>query len=258
MIGAIVAAMVTGDVAPAIKSRVQGTSINSSATWAPAEILSTSTSGSAWRPVTVVDSAGNVHVAWADNSGLDGEGSDVDIYYKSWNMRTGQWSTIEVVSTGSTGDSDDPALCVDTVGNVHVAWEDNSDIAGSGIDYDIFYKVRDNVTGTWSATEVVSSESTAASEHPSIALDAAGNVHVVWDDLTNYGGHNDNQLDIFYKVRNSTTGAWNPVSIVTADSTQYAAQPSICIDNDNIIHMAYEDYGAPFFIGLAVEYLHCL
>ena len=50
------------------------------------------------------------------------------------------WTTTEVVSTESNGDSRDTSLAVDSAGNVHVAWHDHTDYAGSGTDYDIFYK----------------------------------------------------------------------------------------------------------------------
>lgn len=51
------------------------------------------------------------------------------------------WSPTEVVSTESTGNSYNPSLAVDTLGNVHVAWDDLTDYLESGTDEDIFYKV---------------------------------------------------------------------------------------------------------------------
>jgi len=47
-------------------------------------------------------------------------------------------------------------------------------------------------------TEVVSTESTAGSSNPSITVDGAGNVHVVWMDSTDYD-NSGTDTDIFYK-----------------------------------------------------------
>nr|MDO8115393.1 PKD domain-containing protein [Candidatus Sigynarchaeota archaeon] len=188
-----------------------------------------------------IDNANNVHVAWVDNSGLGGSGTDNDIYYKYLDATTGIWSPAEVVSTESTGNSDCPAIVVDGYRNVHLAWQDNTNYQGSGSDYDILYKVRNALTGTWGTAEVVSSESTADSKHPSIAVDSSGNVHIAWDDYTNYGGHNDNVLDIFYKWRNVATNTWSSVSIISLDNTFEATTPNLFIDQLNTIHMVYRD-----------------
>ncbi len=234
----ILAAQVTGDLAPALSSQVQDTNIEASATWNPTELLSTTTTGGALCPVTVVDDLGNVHVAWVDNSGLDGDGSDADIYYKSLNIASGVWSAVEVVSTGSPGDSGFPALDVDAAGNVYAVWEDNSDIAGSGTDYDILYKVRDHATGIWSAVEVVSSESTATSNHPAIVIDVSSNVHVAWDESGN---------DVLYKAKSAATGVWGAVTIVSSESSYNAVKPSLAVDASTL-HLVYTiEVSSPYF-----------
>jgi PKD repeat protein len=213
--------------------------IETSATWNAPEVLSTTTTNTAWRPVMVDDSQGNVFVAWVDTSGLDGGGTDADICFRWLNVTSMEWSAVEVISNGSEGVSECPALAIDQLGNVHVAWEDNSSILSSGTDYDILYRVRNATTGTWSNTELVSSESTLDSGHPTIVVDASGNVHVAWDDLTNCAGHNDNKVDVFYKVRNATTYTWENATIVSSDSMTDALEPSICIDPFSTIHIAY-------------------
>jgi len=97
------------------------------------------------------------------------------------------WTATEVVSTESTGNSFFPSLAVDLAGNVHIAWHDATDYGGCGSDYDIFYK-RYEVGVGWTATEVVSTESTADSRYPCLAVDFGGNVHVAWKDWTDYAG----------------------------------------------------------------------
>ncbi|GAH53419.1 unnamed protein product, partial [marine sediment metagenome] len=77
-------------------------------------------------------------------------------------------------------------------------WSDWTDYAGSGTDFDIFYKHWFISTSLWGTTEVVSTESTSHSGSPSIAIDSTGNVHLSWWDLTDYAGAGTD-YDIFYK-----------------------------------------------------------
>ena len=88
-------------------------------------------------------------------------------------------------------------MAVDSIPNVHVAWQDWTDYSGSGADFDIFYKRYLPGFG-WTSTQVVSTESTGTSHATSLAVDLTGNVHVAWHDYTDYGG-SDADVDIFYK-----------------------------------------------------------
>jgi len=158
-----------------------------SSTWTTTEVTSTDDS---WDPKIAADGAGNVHVAWKDED---------DIVYKRWNATSSTWTTTEVVSTESTGDIYSPlTIAVDGSGNVYIAWRDYSNYDGSGTDSDIFYKRWNAPSSTWTTTEVVSTESTDSSYDPTIAVDGAGNVHVAWEDYTNYSGSGTDP-DIFYK-----------------------------------------------------------
>ena len=169
-----------------------------SSTWTNTEVVSTeSTSGSLY-PTIAVDGAGNVHTAWDDTTNYGGVGGDADIFYKRWDAVSSTWTNTEVVSAESTSPSQLPTIAVDGAGNVHMAWNDNTNYDNSGTDLDIFYKRWDAVSSTWTNTEVVSTESTGTSKFPTIAVDGVGNVQVAWDDNTNYGGTGIN-YDIFYK-----------------------------------------------------------
>ena len=171
------------------------------------EVISTeSTNNSNW-PAIVSDSVRNIHVVWEDLTNYASSGTDRDIFYKLKNATTGAWVTIEVVSTESTNNSYLPAIVTDQIGNIHVVWQDDTNYNGSGIDLDIFYKLRNASSGIWTTTEVVSTESTGISGEPTISLDFTGNIHVAWKDYTNYDS-SGTDMDIFYKLRNATTDAW--------------------------------------------------
>lgn len=205
--------------------------------WTTTEVVSTESSSASSFPSVVVDSVGMVHVAWRDLTDYGGSGTDFDIFYK-YRDNSGVWSTTEVVSTVSTEESRSPSLALDSSGTIHVAWRDDTNYGGSGTDKDIFYNCRD-ATGVWSTTEVVSTESAEDSHTPSLDVESDGTVHVAWRDNTNYGGAGSDH-DIFYKYR-SNAGTWSATEVVSTESTSDSDNPSLAVENDGTVHVAWDD-----------------
>lgn len=205
--------------------------------WTVTEVVSTESTSHSSFPSIAVESNGAVHVAWRDLTNYGGSGPDFDIFYK-YREVSGVWSTTEVVSTESTDESREPSLAVDSSGIVHVAWCDYTNYGGSGIDKDIFYKIRD-ATGIWSTTEVVSTESTDDSYAPSLAVGNDGTVHIAWYDQTNYAG-SGNDYDIFYKNK-SSYGTWSVTEVVSTESINESSAPSLSIENPSKVHIAWND-----------------
>ena len=198
-------------------------------TWSITEVVSIdSTSMDTYEPRIAVDSMGNIHILWQDDTDILGSGSDTDIFYRFWNSSSHSWGSTELVSTESTGSSDYPSIAVDCYDKVHVCWPDITDILGAGTDRDIFYKSRD-LTSLWTTTELVSNESTSSANYPSLGADMEGNIHVVWDDMTQYDGSGDDR-DIFYKYRDSYTGNWSLPEVVSTELSEDAFMPSLTID----------------------------
>ena len=208
--------------------------------WTTAEVVSTESSGDSYQPSLAVDAAGNVHIAWQDSTDYAGAGTDWDIFYSRWDSSSSAWTTTEVVFTVSTGNSENPSLVVDAAGNVHIAWEDSTDYAGSGTDIDIFYKRWDASTSAWTTTEVVFTESTSTSYQPSLAVDAAGNVHIACLDFTDYAGSGTDG-DIFYKYWDASTFSWTTAEVVSTESTGLSGQPSPAIDSAGNVHITWTD-----------------
>jgi hypothetical protein len=206
--------------------------------WSITEVVSTESTNYAWWPSLWVDDECTVHVAWEDWTNYGGSGSDTDIFYK-YKPSGGSWSTTEVVSTESTGFSEQASLMVDGDGTVHVAWDDGTSYGGSGSDYDIFYKYKSS-GGSWSTTEVVSTESTDVSERPSLKVDCNGTVHVAWEDLTDYGGSGSSDMDIFYKYKPSS-GSWSTTEVVSTESTDTSWWPSLMVGGDGTVHVSWMD-----------------
>ncbi len=208
--------------------------------WTTTEVVSTESTDDSRSPTIVVDGSGNVHIAWRDETDYHGSGDDDDIFYKRWNAATATWTTTEVVSTESTDRSRDPTIAVDGSRNVHIAWQDETDYSGSGTDIDIFYKRWNAATATWTMTEVVSTASYNNSKIPTIAADGSGNVHIAWQDETNYSGSGTDK-DIFYKRWNAATATWTTTEVVSTESIG-AYDTTIAADGSGNVHIVWWDY----------------
>ena len=207
-------------------------------TWSLTEAVSTESTASSEDPSIGVDSEGNVHIAWVDYTDYSSSGTDRDIFYKRLET-TGSWITTQVVSSGLSGEAENPSLAVDTSDNVHVAWEDNSDL-GYGTDFDIVYKKMDGVTKSWGSAEVVSTESTAMSIFCSLDTDVLDNVHIAWTDSTAYD-LSGSDWDVFYKNKNSFTTLWSTTEVVSSESDSGSFLPNLAMDSHGNIHIIWED-----------------
>nr|MDO8117871.1 PKD domain-containing protein [Candidatus Sigynarchaeota archaeon] len=209
-----------------------------SSAWTTTDVVSTESSSDSMGPTVAADNSGNIHVAWEDYTNY--YGPDCDIFYKTRNMTSGTWSNTEVVSIESDGNSASPAICIDSQGTVHVSWSDVTDYLSAGSDSDIFYKYRNMTSGTWSTTEVVSTESTLESYQPSIAVDINGNLHITWQDQTNYIGCGTD-VDVFYKMKNITLGTWTTTEVVSESCVNNSFSPSIAIDDIGNVFVTWHD-----------------
>ncbi len=188
----------------------------------------------------VVDDEGNVYVAWEDFTNYGETDWSNDIFFKRWNANSATWTTVEVVSTESTSAAFSPSLVVDMSGNVHVAWHDTSDFQGSGTDYDIFYKMRNATTNTWTMTEVISTWSPGDSVSPVLALDGTDTVHLVWCDSTEYLGSGLFR-DVFYRARDATTRTWSDTELVSTESTLGTMNVVLIAEATGNLHIAWTD-----------------
>jgi len=209
---------------------------DASGVWSLTEVVSTESTDESREPSLAVDSSGIVYVAWCDYSNYGGSGTDKDIFYKQRDA-TGIWSTTEVVSTESYDDSYAPSLAVGNDGIVHIAWDDQTNYAGSGNDIDIFYKNKSSY-GTWSVTEVVSTESKDESTAPSLFIENPLKVHVAWNDNTDYLGCGTD-FDIFYKYKDTS---WSMTEVVSTESTGHSFWPTLKVDSDSNIHVVWDDW----------------
>ena len=132
-----------------------------------------------WRPVSVsMDSTGNFAIAW---TGAGTTGNGLDIFAQRYLANgTLDGSQILVLNTppSRTGDQVAPAVALDGLNDLVVAWQDLSgkDTSGYGI-----YAQRFRGTNRTGGISVVNTFVSGNQRHPAVELDASGNFVIVWE-----------------------------------------------------------------------------
>jgi hypothetical protein len=88
-------------------------------TWKPIKSL-TSSSVDSTAPAIAVDSLGNPNIVWGESTS-----GNTEIYCRKSTDQGATWVPLERL-TWTSGNSGEPAIAVDTVGNIHVVWSDNT------------------------------------------------------------------------------------------------------------------------------------
>jgi BNR repeat-like domain len=130
------------------------------------------TSGSSYNPAIVFGSSGSPHMFWDDNtSGL------YEIYTKKSEDGGDSWLAAQRL-TWTEGSSSSPAIGVDSLGQLHLVWEDFT--PGHA---EIFYKESTDGGDSWSAGQRLT-WNWGHSSSPSLAVDSLDRLHVFWNDET--------------------------------------------------------------------------
>jgi hypothetical protein len=142
-------------------------STNHGISWVKAVNISNNP-GESENPSIEVDNAGNIYVVWRDDS----HGND-QIYFSRSIDNGLTWNPFKNVSNNS-GTSWNPAIAIDSVGNINVVWSD--DIGGPR---EIHFRRSIDEGANWFDTVNISNIS-KWSVYPSIAVDNDGNINIVW------------------------------------------------------------------------------
>ncbi|MCB8985032.1 MAG: hypothetical protein H6659_14465 [Ardenticatenaceae bacterium] len=133
------------------------------------------------------DNQGTAHAVWRENRSL--------AYANSSNW-AGSFKTL----SAPTGDPGVTTPSIGTFGsNIHVVWSEANTGDPNPIKTvpNIYYSRSTNRGANWLATPVAITSTGLDSVSPSIAVDAAGNVHVVWQELE----FDQTLLDFVFKVK---------------------------------------------------------
>lgn len=170
----LVAVWVELETQPQPHSRILYATKDRDHDWSSAKVLSPDGPTMVGPPALAV--LGNeVHAVWASDTNNDQYGDT--IYHAVWD---GEIWTSPASLPLATGALDVADIAFDTTGRLHLVWDGNRISAPNNLDdYDIYYTVLDH--GVWAVPVMVSNQGQHEySFYPSLAVDKAGSVHVVW------------------------------------------------------------------------------
>ena len=201
-----------------------------------------------------VDAAGNVDAIWTDE-----RNGNPDIYAARRVAATGLWSAnVRVNDDTGTQAQSMPDIAIDTSGIAHAVWYDYRE--NNANNSSIYYASAPAGTLNWSANTRASDVLRTSRQTARLAVDSAGNVHVIWMDAR-HGSY-----DLYYarllvgtapwsralKVNNDLQGAshLNPAVAVDAAGRVYALWSDNRHANSDIYSAAQIDLPAHFHIPL--------
>ena len=206
--------------------------------WSSPLLISVNSTNYCSCPSITVDSDDSVHLIWTDNSPLNNSGSDTDMFYTK-KTKQGDWMAIELMSTTSDTNTNDPFIVTDKNNNVHIVWYEQ---ISSQENSDIYYSNRlaDN---TWSLPILVSENCPGTSFDPTIKLDVNDDIHILWNDDSNIFD-NGAEFDIFYRNKPKYE-PWNDIELVSAMSHSNCKWPTMEVVNTTI-YAAWSD-NTPYY-----------
>ena len=195
-------------------------STDNGASWSAAVNISNN-SGDSGSPKISVDSSGNINVVWMDN-----DPGNRDTYFTCSEDNGATWSQVKNVSN-STDDSFNPDIAIDNSGNINIVWRENA------TNFDVYYSRSTNNGGSWSQVKNISN-STSISDFPAIAVDSAGNINVVWVDIST------GVWDVLFSRSSNNGAGWSTAVNITSNAGN-SFQPTIAVDSAGNINVVWGD-----------------
>jgi hypothetical protein len=142
---------------------------------------------------------------------------------------------MEVVSTESSWDSNNPDIEVDSNGDVHILsaefyWEDPQI-------WDVSYKMKPS-GGSWTSAEVLSLWGMGFFLH-NLIVESDGTCHVAWNEMNI---ETDWMFDVFYRAK-PCGGSWTGAELVSTEGDEWtdSVNPNIAVDSLGIVHVVWSD-----------------
>jgi len=153
------------------------------------------------------------------------------VFFKSTNGGS-TWTNTSITTETSKGYAQyHPSMAIDSTGKLHVVWEGYD--ATHTTKLQIRYSVSSNAGDSWEAPVTLTDERDYDQTYPSIAVDSADRLHVVWCGKS--GGS-----ATFSQIRYIRyDGGWGGVTDITSEEyNQY--NPSIALDSTDLINVVWE------------------
>lgn len=160
------------------------------AQWTPAKRL-TWNSGNSLIPAWAIDSSGTIHLVWQDSTP-----GYYDIFYKKSTDEGSTWTDAQRL-TWTSGDSEYPAIAVDSSDDLHLVWMD--EWPGNG---ELYYMKSTDGGDSWSKSKRLTWNS-GGSYEPVMAVDSSDNLHLLWYDYT------PGSAQLYYKRSTDRGATWS-------------------------------------------------
>ena len=146
------------------------------------------------------------------------------------------WQDSVQVNDVSTGQQDRPDVVMSADFSAYLIWDDYR----SGGNGDIFFSLRDPVTGTWSANQRVNDDNSGRTQwNPAIAVDGTGVAYAVWRDQRE--GKKTPDTNIYFARRSG--GTWGANLRVNDDTRPVVqASPRIAVTGAGDAVAVWEDH----------------
>jgi uncharacterized repeat protein (TIGR01451 family) len=194
-------------------------------TWSAPRNISNS-NGSVYAPLLSLGDTGVIHVLWRGNGSVT--------YARG--ERNGSWSAPQPIPN-SPDATWGLQMAVDRQGAVHVVW---ADYVPGGYVVNIYYARRGN-NGVWSVPRNLSNSDQHGFD-PQVAVDTAGNVHVLWWERRMSNEH------IAY-VQRTPDGVWSAVQNISGDQDMVIGSPRLAVDTNDNVHAVF-----PLYYGHGIFY----
>ncbi|MCY3414025.1 MAG: hypothetical protein INQ03_20445 [Candidatus Heimdallarchaeota archaeon] len=208
--------------------------------WDDILVVSSERTGSSYNQKMSIDQLGNVHIVWKDVSDILGASTDDDVFYKFYDARSQALSGVQLVSDESTGLVEGVDIEADINNNLHVVWNDYTDIYSAGTDSDIFYREYSFEDQRWGPLDIISTEISGTSLDPTITSNSLGDVIVCWQENSNYLGAGTD-WDIFAKTKKNTEAYWGIATSVLTTNDGHSTGPKLLVDQSDFVHLIFED-----------------
>ena len=93
---------------------------------------------------------------------------------------------------------------------------------------------------SWTIANLISTESPGLAEDPCLVFSPDQRLHIVWSDPTDYGSSGPDR-DIFWRRWEPEFG-WMGLAAISTESNGDSFRPSMDVDSDGVVHIAWEDY----------------
>ena len=152
-------------------------------------------------------------------------------------------SNVDDLAYPTWGGSQHRQITRDSNSNLYVVYSDT----GAGSQMNIFLAKSTDQGQTWTS-EAVTTDDSNWQGGPSIAIDGEDNIHVVWNGYTTNSPANN---QIRYR---KYTSSWQPIEELTTEANRPQEYPSIAIDSQDNIHVAWDGNTAGSPVNYQIRY----